>query len=85
VEIFKAKSGAYLISNFYNVGTEGEFDINATLNNSTLTINSQQIGGTQNLVRSGTGEVSSDFKRIILNYKIYDGLNDIDVSAVYSR
>ena len=71
----------FLLSNFYNQG-DNEF-IYAHLNGSTLTISQQQI--VNQIVKSGTGIVSSDFKTITFDCNIYDGSSEIKVHSVCSR
>jgi hypothetical protein len=87
VDIDRKKSDTtqYVLSNFYNVDVL-EFVI-AKLNEKTLTISPlQQVGTQQQLVvKSGSGIVSSDFRRIVFTYTIFDGQNDFEVQAVYSR
>jgi len=87
VDIDRKKSDTtqYVVSNFYNVDAL-EFVI-AKLNGKALTISPlQQIGTQQQLVvKSGSGVVSSDFRRIVFTYTIFNGQNDFDVQAVYSR
>ncbi len=74
----------YFISNFYKVDSEDGVIAKFSPGKLQL-LDSQQIGFTSVGLRSGSGTVSSDFKQIVLNYKIFDGSNDIDVHAVYSR
>lgn len=87
VDIDRKKSDTtqYVLSNFYNVDAL-EFVV-AKLNGKTLTISPlQQVGTQQQLtVKSGSGVISSDFRRIVFTYTIFDGQNDFDVQAVYSR
>ena len=71
----------YLLSNFYNQG-DTEF-IFSHMSGKTLTITQQQIFSFT--VKSGTGLVSTDFKRIELDYNIYDGSTEIKVHAIYTR
>jgi hypothetical protein len=74
----------YSLSNFHNVDID-EF-VFAKLNKDTLTIIPKQIGLQQQLVvKSGSGVVSSDFKRIKLTYIIFDGQSEFGVQADYSR
>lgn len=87
VDIDRKKSDTtqYVLSNFYNVDAlEG---VIAKLSAKTLTILPlQQVGTQQQLaVKSGSGVVSSDFKRIEFTYKIFDGQYDLEVQAVYTR
>lgn len=77
----KSDNTQYLISNFYNEDVN-EF-IFAGLNGNKLTISQQQIVTV--VVKSGSGTVSADFKRIDLQYKIYDGLREFDVVSVLTR
>lgn len=81
----KTDTTQYVLSNFYNVDVL-EFVI-AKLSVNTLTILPlQQVGTQQQLeVKSGSGVVSSDFRRIVFTYTIFDGQNDFEVQAVYSR
>lgn len=87
VDIDRKKSDTtqYVLSNFYNVNVL-EFVI-AKLSANTLTILPlQQVGTQQQLeVKAGSGVVSSDFRRIVFTYKIFDGLSDFEVQATYSR
>lgn len=86
VDIDRKKSDTtqYVVSNFYNVDPF-EF-VSAKLSANTLTIPLQQVGTQQQLVvKSGSGVVSSDFRRIVFTYTIFDGQNDLEVQAVYSR
>jgi len=71
----------YLISNFYNLDIN-EF-IFTRLIAKNLSIVQQQI--LAQTVKSGSGTVSDNFKRIDFNYNMYDGKNDIQVTAVYTR
>lgn len=71
----------YLLSNFYNQDVN-EF-ILAHLSGKTLTIAQQQIVALT--VKSGTGLVSTDFKKIDFDYNMYDGSTEIKVHAIYTR
>ena len=71
----------YLLSNFYNQG-DTDF-IFAHMNGKNLTITQQQIVSLT--VKSGTGLVSTDFKRIELDYNMFDGSTEIKVHAIYTR
>ena len=71
----------YLMSNFYNQDVN-EF-ILAHLSGKTLTITQQQILALT--VKSGTGLVSNDFKRIDFDYNMYDWSSEINVHAIYTR
>ena len=74
----------YIISNFYSAG-ENEF-VFSKLTGSTLKISdNQSIGVSQMIFRSGSGVVSDDFKKIVFDYKIYDGFTERDIHAVYTR
>ena len=88
IDIYKSKSDetTYLISNFNNVGVDGIYDIKASLSTANLSISPtpQSLTGGQ-IVKSGSGTVNADFKLIVLDYIIYNGVNDIPVHAEYSR
>ena len=75
----------YILSNFHNVDIN-EF-VFSTLSGSKLTINpSQSIGSSQINILSGSGDIiGTDFKRINFNYTIFDGQNNIPVTATYTR
>ncbi|MDP4239749.1 MAG: hypothetical protein Q8904_09820 [Bacteroidota bacterium] len=73
----------YQLFNFYNV--DANESVSSHLKGANLTISKQPIGSTLNVVESGSGTVSLNFTRIDLTYHIYDGLNDIKVTAVYTR
>ena len=79
----------YILSNFNNEGVDNEGTyrfVTSHLNKFTLTIDpSQQIFGTQTLIKSGTGVVSANFARIELSYKILVGKSDYEIQAVYTR
>ena len=77
----RTDSTQYLLSNFYNQDVN-EF-IFAHLSGKTLTITQQQIVSLT--VKSGTGLVSTDFKRIDFDYNMYDGSSEIKVHAIYTR
>ena len=80
----KSDSTSYLISNFHNYSQEGNYDIKATIKNNTISIiPSQTLDNTR--IKSGSGTVDADFKLIVLDYIIYNGVNDIPVHAEYSR
>lgn len=85
IDIFKLKSGtnAYLFSNFHNVGSTGEYDINFSLNGNNLTI--PPIDNSFIRVKSGSGTVNDTFTEIQLDYIIYNGINDIPIHAEYTR
>lgn len=84
VEIDRKKNDStlYLLSNFYDVDVE-EF-IFAQLDGVKLTIQEQQIGNAS-VVKSGTGTVSDNLRRIDLEYRIYDNQREYDVRAVLTR
>ena len=86
VDIYKSKSGDtnYLISNFHNDGYENIF-VNAQLIGNTLTINNQSLNQQGLIVKSGSGIVNANFTEIYLNYIIYNGTTDLEVSATYYR
>jgi len=74
----------YFISNFYKVDSQD--GVIAKFSSGKLKlIDGQSIGFSSVSLYSGSGTVSTDFKQIVLDYKVFDGLNDIDVHAVYSR
>ena len=89
VDIYRTKkdTSVYLLSNFYNVSIEGEYDITAKLSGNTLTINPspQSIGPTAIVVKSGSAVVNENFTQMVFDYIIYDGQSDIKVHSVYSR
>lgn len=88
IDIYKSKNDetTYLISNFNNVGVDGIYDIKASLSTINLSISPvpQSLTGGQ-IVKSGSGTVNADFKLIVFDYIIYNGVNDIPVHAEYSR
>lgn len=91
IDIYRLKTDTtqYLLSNFQNISLDDIGDVRAKLSGLTLTIESMQNisnGGSTNVtVKSGSGVVSADLKRIDLNYVVYDGKADNNVHAIYSR
>lgn len=85
IDIFKSKSGDtnYLFSNFHNIGVSGEYDINFTVIENKLTFPPTENSNIR--IQSGSGTVSADFKQMVLDYVIYDGINDIQYHAEYTR
>lgn len=75
----------YLLSNFYNVNPIGF--VFATLQGNKLTIQAMQLlsseGISSEVVKVGAGTVIN-FKRIELDYAIYDG-QDYTIKAFYTR
>ncbi|MFZ4582407.1 MAG: hypothetical protein ACOYM7_07135 [Paludibacter sp.] len=85
IDIYKSKSGEtnYLFSNFHNIGVSGEYDINFTVIDNKLTFPPTENSNIR--IKSGSGTVSADFKLILLDYVIYNGVNDIQYHAEYTR
>lgn len=84
IDIVKTVSlDTYTMYNFDNTGNE-EFGITVKLKNSVLTIDGEQQVNDLT-VKAGSGTVSSDFKRISLEYTVYDSGQDIKVQAIYTR
>ena len=83
VDIDRSKSDTtvYLISNFHNQDVN-EF-IYSRLRNSVLSIPDQVIGAIS--VKSGSGTVRSDFRRIDLVYIVTDGQSERTIEARYLR
>lgn len=74
----------YLLSNFHNQDSYESIEfIFAQLQDSSLIISRQAIAGI--IVKSGIGKISNDFRIIEFDYSIFDGINDIEVKAIYSR
>ncbi len=70
-----------IIANFYNIGMNNEAIANMSGLN--LSIYSQNIDG---FVVNGSGNISSDYETISLDYIVDDGSGDKDtVTAVYSK
>lgn len=86
VDIYKLKSGDanYLISNFHNDGYENII-VNAQLIGDSISINNQSLNQPGLIVKSGKGIVNGNFTKIYLNYIIYNGTTDLEVSATYYR
>jgi|GEM_PF-2004018 hypothetical protein len=86
VDIYKSKSGDanYLISNFHNDGYENIF-VNTQLIGDSIFINNQSLNQQGLIVKSGSGIVNANFTKIYLNYIIYNGTTDLEVSATYYR
>lgn len=85
----KADTNTYLISNFYNLSTEGLYDIKIKVSNKKISFipTPQQIGSSQYVINSGGGTVdtNSNFGQMILDYTIYDGKTEIAVHATYTK
>jgi hypothetical protein len=81
IERSKNDSTLYLLCNFQNV------DINECLNayhiDSTLVISGSTLSGL--IVKSGIGLISDNNNLIKFSYEIFDGQNDIQIKAVYTR
>jgi hypothetical protein len=82
VERERTDTTKYVIFNFHNAGDD-EF-VRTTYKNKILTITEQPLGIGMT-VRSGNGSASADFKRMDITYTIFDGMNEVEVNAVYSR
>jgi hypothetical protein len=87
VNIYKRSNSAtgYLISNFHNLSYDGYYDIRVEIadNKITITPSPQQLDG--QIIKSGSGTVNDAFTEIKLNYIIYNGVNDVEYSVIYSR
>lgn len=84
IDPLKTDTNQYIISNFFAAG-ENEF-VFSKFSGTTLKItDNQSIGATQMILKLGSGTVSTDLNQIDLYYKVFDGLNDVDVYAVFSR
>ncbi len=70
-----------LMSNFFNLGTEEEQQIFATISDKKLTIPLQTIGSTK---ISGNGDISADSKSIIWAYDVDDGTNEGKITASFT-
>lgn len=83
----KADTTIYLLSNFYNVSIDSDFDITTKLSGKNLSINPvpQVIGSTQYVIKSGSGVINNTFTRIDFNYIIFDGKSDIPVKVTFTR
>lgn len=88
VTLYKTKNNStdYLISNFHRVGSDGNYDVTATISNSKITIQQQTLGETGSFIKSGTGTVNADLSTITINYNIVAS-NSVttNYSAVYTR
>lgn len=83
VEIENVEDGI-IISNLYNTGMN-EIAL-AKYSNQKITLNANQpIGFTSVILRSGSGNVSADFRTIALKYQVSDNSQIIDVTANLSR
>ena len=83
-----ADTTQYLISNLQNISDKAEGDVKAKLTGATLTFSPNQPitnGNTTFIVTSGTGVVSNSFNKIDLVYYIFDGTNDVQVKATFTR
>ena len=88
IDPLRTDTTQYLISNFQNITFDGLNMVNTKRTASTLTIVPNQSisnGTTTIIVKSGTGVISNAFKRIDFVYSIFDGRNDFQVQAVYTR
>jgi len=88
IDPLRTDTTQYLISNFQNITFDGLNMVNTKRTGSTLTIVPNQSitnGTTTIIVKSGTGVISNAFKRIDFVYYIFDGHNDIQVQAAYTR
>lgn len=84
IERSKSDTTLYIISNFNKEGVD--FFVTAHLSKNTLTIEpSQQIFGTNTIIKSGSGLVSEKFDRINLKYIQFDGKSDISIQSTYTR
>jgi hypothetical protein len=68
------------------VGSDGNYDVTATISNSKITIQQQTLGETGSFIKSGTGTVNADLSTITINYNIVAS-NSVttNYSAVYTR
>lgn len=85
VEIDRTKSDTTLYAITYFANTTYNDFIFVHLSGKNISISQQQVGTTPKIVRTGSGQVSSDFKRIDWNYTLYDGVSEYAVQAVYTR
>ena len=86
----KADTNMYRISNFYNLSTEGLYDIEIKVSSDKKISFSpipQQIGSSLYRINSGSGTVDAkaNFKQLVLDYILYDGSSEILVHSVYNR
>ena len=88
VDIYRTKndSTVYLISNFHNMGTEGDYDIKVTLVGKKLTVmpTPQAFPNSYLVLKLGTATVHS-FTHISFDYVIYNGFNDLAIHTEYTR
>lgn len=78
----RADTTQYLISNFYNTS---DLDyIVVKLKSSQFTL-AQQSTADINIKSFNGNLIGTNFKRIELTYKIYDGIRDISASAILTR
>lgn len=73
----------FALSNFYNIDPDGF--VFATLKTNKLSISQMAVGFSQVIVNSGTGIVSADFKRIDLDYTVFDDGHNYNIKAIYTR
>lgn len=72
----------YVITYFENTTYDDFIFVHLTGKN--ITIPTQQIGTKQMEVRTGSGVVSADFKRIDWDYTVYNGITEV-IQAAYTR
>ena len=87
VDVYKSvkDTSVYLISNFHKVSTEGIYDVKVKRTKNVFSIEPQQIGDSQYILKLGSGIINNNSTEMQFNYIIYDGQRDVNVFAVYSR
>jgi hypothetical protein len=83
-ELYKVDDNYYIIQDSDVISipkSAGQF-LNSIENKITITPSPQQLDG--QVIKSGSGTVNAAFTEIKLNYVIYNGVNDIEYSVVYS-
>lgn len=78
----KKDKSKFLLSNFYNLGNEGNNDIEIKISDKNITIQPKAFDYSSIQIKSGTGTINNDTSQIEIKSIIFDGTSIIEVKSV---
>ena len=79
----KKTAGEFSISNFHNIGFEGEFDMSCSFAGNKVTLT--PVENSRIRLRNGSGTVNANFTRLQMEYLVFDGTSEVRYNVVLSR
>ncbi|MFM2292264.1 MAG: hypothetical protein RIS29_2077 [Bacteroidota bacterium] len=78
----KKDKSKFLLSNFYNLGNDGNNDIEIKISDKNITVQPKAFDYSSIQIKSGTGTINNDTSQIEFKTLIFDGTSIIEVKSV---